>query len=462
LHKIRGRNGDLVLHDGVQTRIGLIGASFETGNMGVGALAAGAIRCIHTQWPGSEIFILDYAKKGSSQLLSLDGKTVEIRLLNIRFSKKLYLSNNIAALIVTALIVRLVPSRKARQWLSSTNPTFQEIYRSDMFASIAGGDSFSDIYGLRRFFYVTLPQILIILMGRKLILLPQTFGPFHSRLSRMIARFITKNAESIYTRDYHSIAEIDRLREDKNSGPQPAFRYDVGFALEPTTPNTVSTDGEFDLSCDRLVGFNVSGLLYMGGYNRGNMFGLCVDYRELVMRTLDLLIAKGASVLLVPHVFGSDESSESDVIACNSVYQACGDKYGRHLGLLRGHYDQGEIKHVIGKCDFFIGSRMHACIAALSQCVPSVCIAYSDKFIGVMETIDHAGVVADARKLSMDELLVQVEQSYDCRSTSRQQLEQSMPPVARAALRLFSEDNHDSRRGQLVESFVRTQTNGPF
>jgi colanic acid/amylovoran biosynthesis protein len=166
--------------------------------------------------------------------------------------------------------------------------------------------------------------------------------------------------------------------------------------------------------------------------------------------------------LLVPHVFGSDESSESDVIACDAVYRACGDRYGRHLGLLRGHYDQGEIKYVIGMCDFFIGSRMHACIAALSQCVACVCIAYSDKFIGVMETIDHAGVVADARKLSIDQLLVRVAQSYDCRSTIRQQLEQSMPLVARAALRLFSEDNHDSSRGQRFESIVRAQTNGPY
>ena len=93
-----------MLHESVQTRIGLIGASFETGNMGVGALAAGAIRCIHTQWPGAEIFILDYAKKDSSYPLCLGGEVVEVRLLNMRFSKKLYLSNNIAALIVIALV----------------------------------------------------------------------------------------------------------------------------------------------------------------------------------------------------------------------------------------------------------------------------------------------------------------------------------------------------------------------
>jgi colanic acid/amylovoran biosynthesis protein len=206
----RKRDGDLMSHDESLNRIGLIGASFGTGNMGVGALAAGAIRCIHNQWPEAEIFILDYATKSSSHQLCLNGGEIQVDLLNIRFSKKLYLSNNIATLIVMASIMRLVPSQRMRKWLLSKNITLHEIYRTDMFASIAGGDSFSDFYGLRRFVYIALPQILIILAGTKLILLPQTFGPFRSRLSRIVARFITKNAKLIYTRDRESVAAVKR------------------------------------------------------------------------------------------------------------------------------------------------------------------------------------------------------------------------------------------------------------
>lgn len=429
------------MDDSVNGRIGLIGASFETGNMGVGALAAGAMRCIRNQWPSAKIFILDYAKEKSSRQFCLNGKDIEIELLNIRFSKKLYLPNNIAVLIVIAAIGRLMPSSRARKWLASKNNTLNEICSSDMFASIAGGDSFSDIYGLRRFLYIAMPQILIILTGKKLILLPQTFGPFRSKLSRVISRFITRNAESIYARDYQSIAEINRLHANYNRGPKPVFRYDVGFALEATAPSHVSTHDEFDLTSDRLVGVNVSGLLYMGGYDRGNMFGLRVDYRELVRRILSLLIdIKGASVLLVPHVFGNDESSESDVIASNTVYRSFGEKYGRRLGLLQGDYDQGEIKYVIGMCDFFIGSRMHACIAATSQCVPAVAVAYSDKFIGVMEAVGIPAVVADARKLDIDELLERIGNLYDMRHSLKHEMGKSIPRVIRAASLPFSDD----------------------
>ena len=430
-----------MLHDKIRDRIGLIGASFDTGNMGVGVLAAGAIRCIHNQWPDAEIFILDYAKKNSLHKIRLGDEEIQVELLNIRFSKKLYLSNNIAVLIAIALILRLIPSGRIRRWVASKNFALHEIYRGNIFTSIAGGDSFSDIYGLRRFFYIALPQILIILLGRRLILLPQTFGPFRSRLSRTIARFITRNAKSIYARDRQSITVIEKLCGDKDSVAKPAFRYDVGFALEPTMPGNVTTDGEFNLADHKIVGLNVSGLLYMGGYDRGNMFGLQIDYQELVRRIIDFLIhTKGVSILLVPHVFGDDENSESDVIACKTVYRACGEEYGDRLGLLRGNYDQGEIKYVIGMCDFFIGSRMHACIAATSQCVPAVAIAYSDKFIGVMETVGVPSVVADARKLNLDELLARIESLYDMRSSLKRELEGLMPRVIGAALQTFSED----------------------
>lgn len=453
MYRTRESLGRSAVHGSNPIRIGLIGASFDTGNMGVGALAAGSVRCMHSQWPDAEIFILGYAKERSSQRLCLDGEEIRVELLNMRFSKKLYLSNNIAVLIAIASILRFVPGRRAHKWVLSKNRTLSEIYLSDMFASIAGGDSFSDIYGLRRLLYIALPQILVILVGKKLILLPQTFGPFHGRLSRLIGKFITRHAESIYARDHQSIAEINRLHKDEDSRPKPVFRYDVGFALDPTAPGTMSTEDEFDLTNGRVVGLNVSGLLYMGGYNRGNMFGLRVDYRELVQRILELLIGgKGASILLVPHVFGNDESSESDVMASKAVYRTCGEKYGHRLGLLRGDYDQGEIKHVIGMCDFFIGSRMHACIAAISQCVPAVAVAYSDKFTGVMETVGIPSVVADARKLNLDELLASIESQYDRRYSLRRELEKSMPGVVKAAIHPFSVDGNDWAQWERVKA----------
>src|SRR5260370_8273194 len=121
----------------------------------------------------------------------------------------------------------------------------------------------------------------------------------------------------------------------------------------------------------------------MGGYTHKNMFGLKDDYNELMKRLIEFFIhSRGTTVLLVPHVFGGvEDNSESDSVACETVYRSLQPVYGNKILLVSGRYDQNEIKYIIGMCDFFVGSRMHACIAALSQSIPVLAISYTAKFI---------------------------------------------------------------------------------
>jgi len=107
--------------------------------------------------------------------------------------------------------------------------------------------------------------------------------------------------------------------------------------------------------------------------------------------------------------------------------------------MAEGPYDQSEIKYIIGLCDFFIGSRMHACIAALSQCVPTVGIAYSRKFRGVMESIGVGRIVADPRSMSAGEVLRLVHTVWNNRAYIREHLIREIPQVKEKTLSLFDE-----------------------
>ena len=213
--------------------------------------------------------------------------------------------------------------------------------------------------------------------------------------------------------------------------------------MAPARIDLVGLDS-LDSHAGPLVGLNVSGLLFMGGYTRDNMFGLRADYRQFSRDAVQRLIAKGATVLLVPHVFGHD--GETDTAACEQLYEELKDKYPGRLALLRGDYNQHEIKYVIGQCDLLIGARMHACIAAVSQCVPAVCVAYSDKFIGVMGAIGVDSIVADARKLDENEMLAFIENTLDERAAIRERLARQMPEVKSRVMNLFVEQS-DSARG---------------
>lgn len=417
----------------------LLGASFNTNNLGVNVLAVGTLKTFFHKFPEGDLFLLDYGKEGATHAFQIDSRTIPVQLINIRFSKKFYLKNNIAFLILLAIISRLIPFRSIREKVISGNFCLSRMSTADIVSSMAGGDSFSDIYGLARFFYVSLPQILALSLGKKLILLPQTIGPFNSRISKIIARYIMNRASVIYSRDYIGLGETRKLLRLNETSVKIRFCYDVGFVLDPIRPGAMDLSGLPEKSNSLpVVGLNVSGLLYMGGYTRDNMFGLRIDYRGFIYELIDYLInLKRVNVLLVPHVFGTHE--ESDKIVCEKLYDELKGKYADSLFLAKGEYNQSEIKYIIGLCDFFVGSRMHACIAALSQHVPTVSIAYSKKFYGVMQSIGVESLVADPHKLDNNEIIKIIEEAYEQRALLHEQLRKTIPHVKETVLNLFAD-----------------------
>jgi len=106
--------------------------------------------------------------------------------------------------------------------------------------------------------------------------------------------------------------------------------------------------------------------------------------------------------------------------------------------MISEEYDQHEMKYLIGQCDFFIGSRMHACIAALSQGVPAVGLAYSNKFLGVLRTVGAEGLVADLRERDTMEVMALVENAYLLRQKTRSDLAGRMPLVRQTVANLFA------------------------
>lgn len=418
----------------------LLGASFGTGNMGVGALAAGALRVVSQRYPDASIALLDYGREPAVSLARVGERTIALPLVNLRFSWKLLLANNIATLLAVACVARLFGEPARRRWIDR-NPWLARIARADVAVAVSGGDSFSDIYGLGRFFYVTLPQVLALSLGVRLVMLPQTIGPFRSVPARWIARFLLRRASVVYSRDKAGVQQLRELLAAGDHEAKARFCFDMGFVVEPHRPPTLDLGGlpARPASNERpLVGLNVSGLLLIGGYTRSNMFDLNFDYGDLIDALVSHFIdVKNADVLLVPHVFG--DTAESDTLAVRSVHHRLQRRHASRLFCVQGSYDQNEIKYIIGLCDFFVGSRMHACIAALSQGVPAAGIAYSDKFAGVFDSVGALGMVVDPRRLTLAETVATVGRAFDEREATRARLRETMPRVQARVLQLLDE-----------------------
>ncbi len=104
------------------------------------------------------------------------------------------------------------------------------------------------------------------------------------------------------------------------------------------------------------------------------------------------------------------------------LYALLKSRYGKRIHILTGNYGEQEVKGIIGRCDMFIGSRMHACIAALSQGIPTIGIAYSKKFRGVFKTVGAEAAVLDARYMSTEEIVAACIEALNTRLTLEKEL----------------------------------------
>lgn len=415
----------------------LLGARFSTNNMGIRALVSGAVTAVWKVYPNARIYLFDYHPISEFARVQHPGGTGVVRLLNIRFSKKFWLPNNIARLLLTVLILKIFPLKSLRDRMINQNLWLRHLVTADFIGSIAGGDSFSDIYSIERLIYIALPQILVLLLGKPLVLLPQTIGPFNSILAKKISRFILERAQKIYARDHISLTTIKKKFCLDNS--RLAFCYDMGFILKAKIDRSKMPPWLEEVDHSRpVIGLNISGLLYIGGYTKNNMFGLKSDYRAVIYQLIKYLIRKNnTSIILVPHVLGHGQSSESDVTACLEVLRETEKEFRKFLHIVENNYNQHELKAIIGQCDFFLGSRMHACIAALSQGIPVVALAYTRKFIGVFQSLGLENLVVDLRRYDEDSVIAVVDKIYERRHEIRRHLDTIMPSVEKKIMEIF-------------------------
>ena len=152
-----------------------------------------------------------------------------------------------------------------------------------------------------------------------------------------------------------------------------------------------------------------------------------------MQRLVTELLGRGARVVLVPHVVTAPGHYESDVDAARALVDTLAPAQRKLVAIAPAFHDPREVKWLIGKCDWFCGTRMHATIAGLSQGVPTSAVAYSIKTQGVFETCGQGDHVVDPRETETAELLDVLLRSFDDRAQARTSLAEQLPQVLEQA-----------------------------
>lgn len=236
----------------------------------------------------------------------------------------------------------------------------------ELVACINGGDGFSDIYNTDTFKIRLVDTFVAMKVGIPVIQLPQTLGPFSLPENYKIAEKILKYSKEVFVRDDKFVNELDKME----------VRYSLTKDLSSyMKPEPIEIDID-----PNSIGINVSGLTYSNRFR--TLSGQFETYPELINRLICHFRDKRNKVYLIPHSyrFGDPEENNDDYVACQEAYDKLEDK--SNVVFVDRNLTAPQVKYVISKMSFFIGTRMHANFAAIYTGVPLFGLAYSYKFEG--------------------------------------------------------------------------------
>ncbi|MEP5760233.1 MAG: polysaccharide pyruvyl transferase family protein [Litoreibacter sp.] len=288
------------------------------------------------------------------------------------------------------------------------------VRRCDAVFDIGGGDSFTDIYGFKRFFTIWITKARAIFADKPLVLSPQTVGPFETWWAPPLARWAMNKARFVVTRDTPSTTFLNKM--GVRSKMLEVTDVAMGLSYDPAAPRPA--DGPVK------VGLNVSGLLFNGGYTQSNQFGLKGDYPTLIRDIIGWFTARPEVEL---HLVGHVQSDHIPVEDDQRVGEALAKEFPGVV-VAPVFTSPNDAKSYIAGLDYFMGARMHATIAAFSSGVPVVPMAYSRKFIGVFGTLgyDH---VADCKTDESADILKRVQEGYLNRAALKVEMDNAMMNV---------------------------------
>lgn len=342
------------------------------------------------------------------------------------------------------------------------------------------GDLYSDDFNYIRAMKHSIDILAAIHLGKPVIIFAQSSGPFRTRLTSSLAKFVLNRTTLIINREGVSkdyLHQIGVVKPPIFATGDPAFLFEPArrerveeiLSIENVNTNDRPLIGlsicEFNLPSSPWRPSSPWKIPWRGGYpvltrpqyetlaylapivlsvlNRTRWAVGYTPYIESKMiadlkpfvQVIDYLIEElNATVLLIPHVHASTEESDfwSDEGIAKQLYQMTEADKKKKIKVIRGHYSSEEVKGIIGQCDLFISGRMHAAIAALSQNVPTVGMSYGHKFYGIMGMVGQERYICG--KNDTNDIISKIQDAWVNRKKITKELESKIPKVKKLSL----------------------------
>jgi len=247
------------------------------------------------------------------------------------------------------------------------------------------------------------------IFNKKVIVFPNSVGPFRTFIGRLLARIAFKNVDLLLLRDQTSVANVESL----------------GIKL----PTILTTDIAINFKANaknnpKKLETSTIGVV-AGAYFNALSENEIKNYVTAHAKALDYMIDKyDVNVVFLPHDVTGFKNDDYDM--CTSILQRM--RYKRKAKMIFVKYVD-EYKLLLAQLEMLVSSKMHPAVLAASSNVPALYVVYDHKQTGFFEQLGLLDHCLDITAISYSCLVRKMESLWNSRKKVARLLSQTIPEL---------------------------------
>lgn len=293
------------------------------------------------------------------------------------------ISNAVIDFIQTSFLLLICKNATLLRIFFSSKVVKTVTHFAESDAVFVKGGGFIHAYGEKTAPYLMWYFLFYIRLGlklnKKVIILPNSFGPFEGLTVKKQVRKVLSKVDLIYARENTSSYELGHLL-----GRKIQVESDLGFFLQKGNDEiAIEILDKYDLSIeDKIIGITVRPWRFPGSNNPSDLY---VKYIGSVVQLIMYLVEKGYKIALCNQSLGLN-SHEDDRNAIRDLLAAVTHP---NVVWIDENLTCDVLKSLYSHFYFFVGTRFHSIIFSLTSLVPSIAIGYGgNKAKGIMGDFD--------------------------------------------------------------------------
>lgn len=261
--------------------------------------------------------------------------------------------------------------------------------------------------------------------------LSQAMGPFRRTLTKLSGRKVLNYCSVIIARGQQSESHV------KNIMPDHKGVYccdDLAFLLEKAENSTVRDYLEKkNLPLSGFAGITPSAVVYRKAKKNGNEQKYLNAICEIIKYIRDKY---KIPVVMVPHAWPQSGKGTEDLEICYKVQAMLDDAHSIHI--VEDDLDCNMLKGIIGQSHYFIASRFHSMIAALSTNTPTMVMGWGHKYKEIMNRVRAGNLCVDFSQTDVTVLKSLVDDLHQNRAAYEKGISDNLESIKESSMSNYS------------------------